>query len=187
MSDEFVAESVPVSETPSVQQPGPGVGADELSPALEEVAATKLALAAAEDKYLRLAAEYDNFRRRTLREKAEAGDRGAMEVLARLLQVLDDLDRLETAERSTTVEVFREGYDLIYRKLQQTLEGLGLERLVPDGEPFNPEEHEAVSVIAPDRPEQDHLVSLTLQTGYRFRGTVVRPAKVQVYSAQGTA
>jgi molecular chaperone GrpE len=146
------------------------------------------AVAQAEDRLLRLAAEYDNYRKRTVREKTEAFDRGATALVMRLLDVLDDTDRLAASDpANTSADAFRAAFDLVQRKLWKELETAGLERLDPVGEVFDPTQHEAVAAVAPERPEQDHTVKTTFQTGYRFKGSVIRPARVEVYSAHGVA
>jgi molecular chaperone GrpE len=76
---------------------------------------------------------------------------------------------------------------LINRKLRKELETAGLERLDPAGQPFDPTRHEAVSTIPPPTPDEDHQVSATFQSGYAFKGNLIRPARVQVYSDQGQA
>ncbi|HEY4321905.1 MAG TPA: nucleotide exchange factor GrpE [Gemmatimonadales bacterium] len=141
-----------------------------------------------DDRLLRLAAEYDNYRKRTAREKTEAFDRGAGALASRLLDALDDIDRLAASEPGTTTyETFRGAFELIQRKLQKELELAGLRRIDPAGAVFDPHQHDAVAVVAPETPEQDHTVKTTFQTGYEFKGTVLRPARVQVYSATGAA
>lgn len=146
------------------------------------------AVAQAEDRLLRLAAEYDNYRKRTNREKAEAFDRGAMAIVVRLLDVVDDVDRLAASDpAATSYETFRAAFELMQRKLSKELESTGLERIDPAGTPFDPTQHEAVAAVVPEAPEQDHIVKATFQAGYRFKGTVIRPARVQVYSSHGVA
>jgi molecular chaperone GrpE len=146
------------------------------------------AIAQAEDRMLRLAAEFDNYRKRTMREKSEAFDRGATALVTRLLDVLDDIDRLSTSDPATTsYESFRAAHDVVEKKLQKELEAAGLERIDPVGAPFDPTQHEAVAATAPETAEQDHTVKATFQAGYRYKGTVVRPARVQVYSSHGVA
>ncbi|HET7240559.1 MAG TPA: nucleotide exchange factor GrpE, partial [Gemmatimonadales bacterium] len=76
---------------------------------------------------------------------------------------------------------------LVDKKLRKELEAAGLERIDPVGQPFDPSLHEAVSTLPPPSPDRDHTVSATFQTGYRFKGTLIRPARVQVYSEQGQA
>lgn len=139
------------------------------------------------DRHLRLAAEFDNYKKRVARERSELSDRAQATFMARLLDVLDDLDRLVAGEASTSGEAFRSAVEMIDRKLRKELEAAGVERIDPAGQPFNPVEHEAVSVIPAPDPSRDHTVSATFQTGYRFKGSLVRPARVQVYSDPGQA
>lgn len=170
--------------------PAPEPQADGTSTAAETVdeSAVAKALAESEDRYLRLAAEYDNYRRRTLKEKGEAVDRGARALVERLLDELDDLDRMAASDPATTsYEAFRAAFMMLKGKFAKELEGAGLERIEPTGGPFDPNEHDAVAVVAPESPDQDHTVKATFQAGYRFKGQVVRPARVQVYSEQGVA
>ncbi len=146
------------------------------------------AIALAEDRLLRLAAEYDNYRKRTNREKTEAFDRGASALVIRLLDVLDDMDRLSASDPATTsYESFRAAHAVVEKKLLKELESAGLERIDPVGAPFDPTQHEAVAAAAPESDDQDHTVKATFQAGYRYKGAVIRPARVQVYSSHGVA
>jgi molecular chaperone GrpE len=139
------------------------------------------------DQHLRLAAEFDNFRKRVARERAELTDRAQAALVTRLLDVLDDMDRLTAGGGSASPDALREAALLVDRKLRKELEAAGLERIDPVGQPFDPSVHEAVSTIPAETPDQDHVVSATFQTGYRYKGNLVRPARVQVYSEQGQA
>ncbi|HET6836809.1 MAG TPA: nucleotide exchange factor GrpE [Gemmatimonadales bacterium] len=142
-------------------------------------------LAELKDRHLRLAAEYDNYRKRSSRERAELADRAQASFVAKLLDVLDDLDRLVASDPNTPLPTLREGLSAVDRKLWKQLEDAGVERIDPVGTAFDPALHEAVSTVpAPDRASE-HTVSATFQPGYRFKGTLVRPARVQVYSDQG--
>lgn len=134
------------------------------------------------DRHLRLAAEFDNYKKRVARERIELTDRAQATFISRLLDVLDDLDRLVASDTSSTEDALRGGLTLVDRKLRKELEAAGVERIDPVGQPFNPAEAEAVSIVAPPDPGKDHVVAATFQTGYRFKGTLVRPARVQVYS-----
>jgi molecular chaperone GrpE len=142
-------------------------------------------LAELKDRHLRLAAEFDNYRKRISRERAELADRAQASFVAELLDVLDDLDRLVASDPATPLPSLREGLSAVDRKLWKELQDAGVERIDPVGLPFDPALHEAVSTTpAPDR-SKEHMVSATFQPGYRFKGTLVRPARVQVYSDQG--
>jgi molecular chaperone GrpE len=140
------------------------------------------------ERHLRLAAEFDNYRKRNARERAELSDRAQANFVAKLLDVLDDLDRLVASDvESTSLPALREGLSAVDRKLWKQLQDAGVERIDPRGEAFDPSLHEAVSIIPPPDPSLDHKVSATFQSGYRFKGNLVRPARVQVYSEQGQA
>jgi molecular chaperone GrpE len=137
------------------------------------------------DRHLRLAAEFDNYRKRNTRERAELADRAQASFVSKLLDVLDDLDRLVASDAGTPLSALREGLSAVDRKLWKQLEEAGVERIDPVGSLFDPELHEAVSTTpAPDRA-REQTVSATFQPGYRFKGVLVRPARVQVYSDQG--
>lgn len=139
------------------------------------------------DRHLRLAAEYDNYRKRVARERAELADRAQATLVGRLLDALDDMDRLTADGATASSEQLCHAIELVDRKLRKELEAAGLERMDPAGEPFDPSLHEAVSTLQPPSPDLDHQVSATFQAGYRFKGTLVRPARVQVYTEQGQA
>jgi molecular chaperone GrpE len=136
------------------------------------------------DRHLRLAAEFDNYKKRINRERVELSDRAQASFVAKLLDVLDDMDRLVASDPATPLQSLREGLSAVDRKLSKDLEDAGVERIDPTGMAFDPSQHEAVSTVpAPDR-SQEHVVSATFQPGYRFKGVLVRPARVQVYSGQ---
>lgn len=137
------------------------------------------------EKYIRLAAEFDNFRKRTARERIELADRAQASFAIRLLEVLDDLDRVVAGDNTIASDAMQQAIVLIDRKLRKELESAGLERIDPVGSPFDPSHHEAVSVVPPPEASRDHTVSATFQAGYRFRGALIRPARVQVYSDAG--
>ena len=141
----------------------------------------------ARDRHLRLAAEFDNLRKRVARERVELGERAQAALVTRLLDVLDDMDRLNADSSTASAESMREAIGLVDKKLRKELETAGLERIDPVGQRFDPSLHEAVSVLPPPSPDRDHIVSATFQTGYRYKGTLIRPARVQVYSEHGQA
>jgi molecular chaperone GrpE len=166
---------------------GEGGGPLPVEPESEAVRRLESLLEEARDRQLRLAAEFDNYRKRISRERVEQSDRAQASLVTRLLDVLDDLDRLSAEGGAASADAIREAVGLVDRKLRKELESAGVERIDPVGQPFDPSMHEAVSAVPPPRPDLDHTVSATFQTGYRFKGALVRPARVQVYSAQGQA
>jgi molecular chaperone GrpE len=137
------------------------------------------------DRHLRLAAEFDNYRKRVTRERADLTDRAQASFVGKLLDVLDDMDRLVASDPGTPLPTLREGLSAVDRKLWKDLEEAGVERIDPVGTLFDPSLHEAVSTVPAPDPSLDHTVSATFQPGYRFKGVLVRPARVQVYSDQG--
>lgn len=133
------------------------------------------------DRHLRLAAEYENYRKRTRREMAEARERAQAQLAGRLLDALDDLDRfVASSEEETDPESLREGVELVRRKLWKELSEAGLERMEAEGERFDPEVHDALLTTPVDDPDEDGLVSRVLIAGYLFGDRVLRPARVEV-------
>jgi molecular chaperone GrpE len=138
------------------------------------------------DKYLRLAAEYDNFRKRTVRERTEASSRGQAELIRHIMDALDDLARFahvdpESADAKTVVQ----GVEMVERKLLKALQNAGLTIVSPENSSFNPELHEAVATEPAASPEDDHVVSRVFQPGYVFNGQLLRPARVVVRQWNG--
>lgn len=156
-----------------------------VEPASEAIRRLEEQLEEARERHLRLAAEYDNYRKRATRERTEAGDRAQAALVSRLLDVLDDMDRLSADGSAASGGQLRQAVELVDKKLWKELQSAGLERIDPVGAAFDPSVHEAVSTVPPPSREQDHQVSATFQAGYRFKGTLVRPARVQVYADQG--
>lgn len=181
-------ESAPALEAPAVGAPGPARSAnDPQEPADPAVVRLEDQLREAQDRHLRLAAEFDNFRKRVARERIELTDRAQAALVMKLLDVLDDLDRVAGSDPGTSPVALLEATTLVDKKLRKELEAAGLERIDPAGQPFDPSVHEAVSAVAPPSPDKDHLVAATFAVGYTFKGNLVRPARVQVYSSGGDA
>ncbi len=136
------------------------------------------------DRYLRTAAEFDNFRKRTSRERTELWSRAQAQLVGNVLDALDDLGRvIELHPGDATVHDVISGVELVERKLVRELEDAGLARVGSTGEPFDPNDHEAVSTVPAPSADQDGTVADVLQQGYRFRGALLRPARVRVYIA----
>jgi molecular chaperone GrpE len=152
------------------------IGSDDVARQLEEQ----------RDRYLRLAAEYDNHRRRSQKERAEAGGRAQADLVKHLVDALDDLARFAHVDpASTDPATIVEGVAMVERKLLKTLTGAGLEIIDPVGQPFDPALHEAVGTEPAQRREDDHLVARVYQPGYMFAGQLLRPARVVVRQFNG--
>jgi molecular chaperone GrpE len=127
----------------------------------------------------RLQAEFDNYRKRVLREQTSAVELAAQPVLRRLLEVLDDFDlALMHAQDRPDFDRFLHGVELVYAKLLDTLRAEGLERMDADGKPFDPELHEAL--MQSGEGDGDPVVADVLRPGYTLKGRVLRPAGVRV-------
>jgi len=178
---------------PSGPIDGPGTEAGEATglPVEPDTSAIKRLedeLAEVQDRHMRLAAEFDNYRKRSLRERNELGDRAQAALVAKLVDALDDLHRAVSSDpASTPVEALRVAINAVDQKVWKELQSSGLERIDPVGAPFDPTTQEAVGVVPPPSPELEQTVAATFQVGYRFKGVLVRPARVQVYSGQGNA
>ena len=138
------------------------------------------------DKYLRLAAEYDNYRRRSMKERAEAASRGQAELVSRLVDAIDDLSRFAHIDPATTDPMtLHKGIELVEQKMLKALGAAGLEILTPLDQTFDPTLHEAVATEPALSPEDDHTVARVFQSGYRFNGQLLRPARVVVKQWNG--
>jgi molecular chaperone GrpE len=127
----------------------------------------------------RLQAEFDNYRKRVLREQTSAVEMAAQPVILRLLEVLDDFDlALMHAQDRPDFDRFLHGVELVYAKLFDTLRAEGLERMDAQGKPFDPEMHEAL--LQSGDGEGDPVVADVLRPGYTLRGRILRPAGVRV-------
>jgi molecular chaperone GrpE len=133
------------------------------------------------DKYLRLYADFDNYRKRVLKEKIEYSHVASADVIASLLPVLDDFDRaLKLSETAESVDAIREGERIISNKLKSILEQKGLQEMVSNGQLFTTDFHEAVtSIPAPSDDMKGKVIDQT-EKGYLLNGKVLRFAKVIV-------
>ena len=132
------------------------------------------------NKYLRLAADFDNFRKRMANERQELLKYAAADVLTKIISVLDTFDRakdsLKEIDNCTTV---KESYEVAYKQLLDTLKKVGMEEIEALGKEFNPNEHEAITQVPTDEYEEDH-VAVVAQKGYKLADKVLRPALVGV-------
>ena len=163
-------------ETPVAEEEAATVTEEAVDEAAAKIAELEAALAAQQEQYTRMLAEYANYKRRTEQEKEQIGTFAKADVLARLLPVIDDLDRAADAPDGPD---YRKGVDMIVNKFHGELEKLGLSEISALGEPFDPEVHHAVMREDADGVEPD-TVTEVFQKGYRFGDRVVRPAMVRV-------
>ena len=138
------------------------------------------------DKYLRLAAEFDNFRKRMMKERLEAESRGQAELIRHMLDPLDDIARFAHVDPAVTPSsTVVEGVALVEKKLEKSLRAAGLEPVNPVDEKFDPALHEAVATAPTAKKDEDGTVSAVYQVGYTFKGQMLRPARVVVRQYQG--
>lgn len=145
---------------------------DTLQKANDEIAALK-------DKYLRSVAEFENYKKRTLKEKAELILNGSEKSVAAILPVLDDFERA-LADKSDDPVAIREGVQMIYNKFIKTLESLGVKKMETEDKDFNTDYHEAVAMVPGLGDDKKGKVIDCIQTGYTLNEKVIRHAKVAV-------
>lgn len=166
--------------------PASGEGENGFQSAANDLAVLQAELEALNDRHLRLAAEFDNYRKRIDRERAEFRVRAQAEIVERLLEVLDDLQRVsEYSLENVTAEALLEGMQLVEKKMRHVLESAGLEPIDPKGEYFNPTTMEALMTVPAEHPEEDEVVVDVFQKGYRYGNVLIRPARVRVKKYEG--
>ena len=164
--------------------------AQEEAPAEEKTVEEQLADMLAEaqqmvseerDKYLRLSAEFDNYRKRTIKEKADLIKNGAEKTLTAILPVLDDFERaLKNMEASEETKAMKEGVELIFSKFQKILGQEGLQKIETEGQAFDTDFHEAIALIPAPSEDLKGKILDCVQTGYMLNEKVIRHAKVAV-------
>jgi molecular chaperone GrpE len=152
----------------------------------QAVARLESELGELKDRHLRLAAEYDNFRKRTLKERSELWAKAQADLVHRLVDALDDLARFAHVDPAQTdAETIHDGVEMVERKIWKQLDAIGVTRIDQIGVPFDPNLHEAVTTGPADDPAKDHTVGAVLQPGYQLGGALIRPARVAVLTWQG--
>ena len=183
-NEEMVEETAQAEETPQEET------AQEETPAEEQTVEEQLANMLEEaqqmvreekDKYLRLSAEFDNYRKRTLKEKAELIKNGGEKTLTAILPVLDDFERaLKNMEASEETKAMKEGVELIFSKFQKILGQEGLQKIETEGQVFDTDFHEAIALIPAPSEDLKGKILDCVQTGYMLNEKVIRHAKVAV-------
>ena len=158
-------------EQPQQTEEEPQTEEENLAKQLEEL----------KDKYLRTVAEFENFKRRTLKEKTELILNGGEKTITAILPIIDDMERaIENAHKQACVDVVEEGWELIYKKLLSTLEGMGVKKMEVDGKDFDVDFHEAVAMVPGMGDDKKGKIIDCVQTGYTLNDKVIRHAKVAV-------
>ena len=183
-NEETAQDAAQTEETPAEETTQEAAPAQELT--VEEQLANMLAEAQQmvneeKDRYLRLAAEFDNYRKRTLKEKAELIKNGGEKTLTAILPVLDDFERaLKNMETSEETKAMKEGVELIFSKFNKVLAQEGLQKIETEGKEFDVDFHEAIALIPAPSEDLKGKILDCVQTGYMLNDKVIRHAKVAV-------
>lgn len=172
----------------SGSDPGPGHSAEspEADDRTDPVLELRTERDRLKDRHLRLAADFDNYRKRTEERLRQGWDRAQADLVARLLDPLDDLLRVTALEpeNKSSVDSIVEGVDLVERKFFQVLKDAGVEVVDPAGEPFDPNTMEAMMRAPAESEDDDDTVAMVFQRGYTLKGLLIRPARVSVFKCQ---
>ncbi len=178
------AEAAEAGDGAEAGDPGAGAGADAVDgrARVSELEAERDRM---RDQHLRLAADFDNFRKRTEDRLRQRWNRAQADLVARFLDPLDDLRRVTALEPESTasVDAIVEGVDLVERKFFRALEDAGVEVVDPEGEGFDPNTMEAMMRVPADSEDDDDTVAGVFQRGYTLKGILIRPARVSVFKA----
>lgn len=173
-SEKEMKTDVSADESEKAEETAEETEKDPLEAANEQIAELK-------DKYLRSVAEFDNYRKRTMKEKAELIVNGAEKAVSAILPVMDDMERaLATAEKTEDVEALKEGMKLIFQKFEKCLKGLGVNKIDTKDADFDTDFHEAVAMVPGMGDDKKGKVLDCVQTGYTLNDKVIRHAKVAV-------
>lgn len=182
INDENVDKNVVSEENTENASAKADNSADEMTaePTIEEqLEAAKKEVEQYKDKYLRAVAEFDNYRKRTLKEKAELLLNGSEKAVCAFLPILDDFERA-IADKTEDVNAIKEGMQIIFNKFNKTLESLGVKKIETEGKDFDVDFHEAVAMVPGMGDDKKGKVIDCLQTGYQLNEKVIRHAKVAV-------
>lgn len=179
--DEAAAEKASKESSDETNNEETEVSADEIPPCETDIAQLEATIADLKDKHLRLFSEFDNYRKRTTKERIELFKTASSEMILELLTILDDFDRAEKSfETATDIEAVKQGFVLIHSKLQALLAKKGLENMDSVGKDFDTDFHEAITEIpAPTKKLKSKVVDV-VEKGYLLNGKVLRFAKVVV-------
>ena len=179
--EEMAAETTeeqPVEDVTDTEAEPADVTVEDVPAEADKTAELEAQLQEKNDRILRLQADFENFRRRTAKEKEELAAVITQNLLTDLLPLLDNFERAMTVEQ-TDGEAFQKGVEMIFTQLREVMEKHGLENIEAEGAPFDPNIHQAVMRV--ENPDvEDGTITQVLQKGYQAKGRVIRPAMVQV-------
>lgn len=168
------AETTETANEETTEEQQPEEEKDPLELANEQIEELK-------DKYLRSVAEFDNYRKRTLKEKAELILNGGEKAITAILPILDDMERaIANGQKTDDSAVLREGMELIFTKFNKTLESLGVSKIETEDADFDTDIHEAIAMVPGMGDDKKGKVLDCVQTGYKLNEKVIRHAKVAV-------
>ena len=178
--EEMTAETAEeqLVENAAETTPSPETETAEAAPVEDKAAALEAELKEESDRILRLQADFENFRRRTAKEKEELAAVITQNILGDLLPLLDNFERAMAVEQ-TDGEAFQKGVEMIFTQLREVLDKHGLQSIEAEGQTFDPNFHQAVMRVE-DSDAPDGTITQVLQKGYQAKGRVIRPAMVQV-------
>ncbi len=178
--EEMTAETAEeqLVENAAEMTPSPETGTAEAAPVEDKAAALEAELKEKSDRILRLQADFENFRRRTAKEKEELAAVITQNILGDLLPLLDNFERAMAVEQSDG-EALQKGVEMIFTQLREVLDKHGLQSIEAEGQTFDPNFHQAVMRVE-DSDAPDGTITQVLQKGYQAKGRVIRPAMVQV-------
>jgi molecular chaperone GrpE len=178
--------SAEIPDTEPVAEGGEAASGALVEMPAEAVTRLEEELSALKERHLRLAAEYDNFRKRTVRERGELWAKAQVELVARLIDGLDDLARFAHVDPAQTdTKTVHDGINMVERKVWKELQAIGITRIDQVGVAFDPAQHEAVTTAPAPEQSQDHTVGAVFQAGYRLNDTLIRAARVLVLTWPG--
>lgn len=184
LKNEAAAEETVRTEEGQQEEATPEAPAEELTEEeklTKELEDAQSAIEEQKDKYLRLSAEFDNYRKRTLKEKAELIKNGAEKTLTAILPILDDFERaLKNLEATEETKAMKEGVELIFTKFQKVLQQEGLQAIETEGKDFDVDFCEAIALVPAPSEDQKGKILDCVQTGYMLNDKVIRHAKVVV-------
>lgn len=177
------SETSDTSDTSSSSEPSDTSDTSETSsssePELSPLEKAEKEIEQLKDQYLRARAEFENYRKRTIKEKAELILNGGEKTITAILPVLDDFERA-LADTTEDPEAIKQGMELIFHKFVKTLEGLGVKKIETEDKPFDVDYHEAIAMVPGMGDDKKGMVIDCVQTGYMLNDKVIRHAKVAV-------